>query len=97
MWHASGRAVSGSRFATRRIVRHALAGVGDAAAGEWVEEGGRGTLHLRRRLSVAEAALVGVVRDIRGTAEERERIASLLAAVSPRTRSLLRSLLGGLR
>lgn len=49
-----------------------LSGVGDAAAGEWREIGEK-AVHLRRRLTVDEAALVGGVVDVRGTAEAMRR------------------------
>lgn len=52
-----------------------LAGLGEAAAGEWREW--RGVYHLRRRLSAAEAVAVGPVRDIRATAEARARLRAL--------------------
>ena len=55
----------------------ALFGVGDAQLGEWVEQGDGGVVHVRRRLSVLEAARVNTVRDIRGTPEERERLVRL--------------------
>jgi hypothetical protein len=50
-----------------------LLGVGDAAAGEW-RDVGRIAVHLRRRLTDAEAAIVGPVVDIRGTWEMRKRL-----------------------
>lgn len=49
-----------------------LRGVGDPAAGEWREWTGR-AFHLRRRLTVREAAEVGPVVDVRGTAEAHRR------------------------
>lgn len=76
MWHASARAEPPELALA--IARRALSGVGDAALGEWLEHGGRGTVHLRRRLSAEEQALVGDVRDIRGTPEERARVCVLL-------------------
>ena len=48
-----------------------LEGVGDAARGEWTEM--HDALHLRRRLSAAEQARVGHVRDLRQTAEGWKR------------------------
>lgn len=72
---------------SQQIVRRALRGVGDAALGEWTEQGT--ALHLRRRLTHAEAALVGPVRDIRDTEEERMRMEALLAALPVRTLELI--------
>lgn len=45
-----------------------LDGLGDPLLGEWHEWSGS-AYHLRRRLSAAEQASVGPVRDIRGTAD----------------------------
>lgn len=53
-----------------------LAGVGDAALGEWREWSGA-AFHLRRRLSVREQREVGPVVDIRRTEEARRRAALL--------------------
>ncbi len=50
----------------------ALGGVGDAAAGEWIEFTGF-AFHIRRRLTQSEAAEVGPVIDVRGTSEARWR------------------------
>lgn len=55
--------------------------MGSPRLGEW-EERGRKAYHIRRRLSVAEAAVVGAVCDLRGTAEGAlrfERIKSQLS------------------
>jgi hypothetical protein len=53
----------------------ALARVGDATLGEWLEQGGV-AWHLRRRLSAAEVARSGLtVRDIRHTPEAEQRLA----------------------
>ncbi len=61
------------------LCRDALTDVGDADLGEWWERGSKpGLVHLRRRLSAAEQALTGDVRDIRGMPEERIRMAVLL-------------------
>ena len=49
-----------------------LAGVGDSSLGEWSEWTGR-AYHLRRRLTDSEAALVGPVKDVRGTWEAEKR------------------------
>ena len=73
MWHASGRGASSD--ASLAIARRALEGVGDASLGEWIEAAGSGVVHVRRRVSGREARNRGlVVRDIRGTAEERRRL-----------------------
>lgn len=64
------------------MAERALAGVGDAALGEWRELGsvGSGVVHIRRRLSHAERELAGglTVRDVRGTDEERLLVRQLL-------------------
>lgn len=57
----------------RRIAFDLLDGYGDASLGEW-EEKGASAFHLRRRLSDAEAALVGPVVDVRGTEEAGRRV-----------------------
>jgi hypothetical protein len=53
-----------------------LAGVGDAAAGEWRKTGDV-AVHLRRRLSAREQVTVGPVADIRRSDEARMRAARL--------------------
>lgn len=63
---------------SRSIARQALLGVGDVSLGEWIEEGARGIVHVRRRLSHVEQETFGItVRDIRGTQEERKRLEAL--------------------
>jgi hypothetical protein len=52
-----------------------LKGYGDGSA-EWTDMPGR-TFHLRRRLSSAEASLVGPVIDVRGTPEAARRLAAV--------------------
>lgn len=52
-----------------------LEGVGDARRGEWQER--HESLHVRRRLSLAEESLVGPVKDIRCTAEAIHRAVPL--------------------
>jgi hypothetical protein len=54
------------------IAFYTLEGYGDAEAGQWTEMP-TGIFHLRRRLSPAEAALVGPVIDVRGTEEAARR------------------------
>lgn len=85
MWHASV-APQGMPFGRATLERQAereLTGVGDADLGEWREFTGR-AFHLRRRLSHAEASIVGPVLDVRGDAAEVERrmrpVAHLLPA-----------------
>jgi len=66
---------------SERIARDALVTVGDPSLGEWTELGRHGIVHVRRRLRAAtEAAAYGLtVRDIRGTDDERERLAIVRA------------------
>lgn len=54
------------------IAREELAGVGDATLGEWTEQGDV-AVHLRRRLTEAEARDIGPVVDVRGTWEGEKR------------------------
>lgn len=65
----------------------ALAGVGDAAAGEW-RETGDAAVHIRRRLSAAEAARVGPVRDIRGSWDARKRVQRMQRYLPPQLQGL---------
>lgn len=61
------------------IAERALLGVGDASLGEWVERARpNGVVHIRRRLSRHEHAIIGDAVDIRGTSEERTRKLALL-------------------
>ena len=53
-----------------------LAGVGDAALGEWREWTGA-AFHVRRRLSAAEESRTGPVEDVRRTPEALRRAAAL--------------------
>lgn len=75
MWHVStaSQRLFLSERALLNVALAELAGVGDADLGEWIELGGR-AVHVRRRLSAEEEALVGPVIDIRGTAEAAERL-----------------------
>jgi hypothetical protein len=52
-----------------------LAGVGDAALGEWREVGNL-AMHVRRRLTKKEMqyAAIDEVRDVRGTSEAKTRV-----------------------
>lgn len=78
MWHASAEAANASL--AWRMAERALKGVGDPSLGEWRETGRTGIMHLRRRLSDQERKIAGdlQVRDIRGSDEERRRLARLL-------------------
>jgi len=75
VWHASAAGPWSSRR-LRKLALEALYGVGDAALGEWEQEG-RTAFHVRRRLSVDEEAAVGPVVDVRGTPEAEARLAPL--------------------
>jgi hypothetical protein len=62
------------------MCRDGLRGVGDETLGEWLQDGIKdGVVHLLRRLSLAEQVEFAVPQpvDIRGTDQERERIASV--------------------
>lgn len=81
MWHASisdpawrGSYAGGSHADELFVIAESvLHGVGDPALGEWRERG-EIAVHLRRRLTPAEAAIVGPVVDVRGTWEHEKRI-----------------------
>jgi hypothetical protein len=83
VWHASG--LDRTSDLSLQLAYTALGGAGDADAGEWIETGnrvrGRTVMHVRRRPSEAEmlGADITCARDIRGSQEERDRIAALLA------------------
>lgn len=72
------------------MAERALEGVGDPSLGEWRERGIK-ACHIRRRLSDAERdALGGLgVTDVRGTVEERRRIAAVLRD-APHLRGVVR-------
>lgn len=55
------------------LAERALLGVGDRTLGEW-REIGTIAVHLRRRLSTTEEAIVGPVVDVRGTWEHTKRL-----------------------
>jgi hypothetical protein len=80
VWHASG---CGRTLAqSKQICVDALRGAGDASLGEWHNAGERvGIWHILRRLSDDERKQFEVPDpyDIRGTDEERSRIACVLA------------------
>src|SRR5439155_7946394 len=75
VWHASAAPNRGERLSAtdlERIARAHLQGVGDPAAGEWVEQGDI-AVHIRRRLTATEALVTGPVVDVRGTPEQDQR------------------------
>lgn len=54
----------------------------------WLEIGAS-ALHLRRRVSTTELAIVGQARDIRDQPEEQARLDALRAELSPRLLAML--------
>lgn len=76
VWHASVRSLQpvGDRT-LRRMSATVLEGVGDPRLGEWFQR--ETAMHHRRRLSIAEEAVVGPVVDVRGTDEARRRAVAL--------------------
>ena len=67
VWHASIAVARGAPWKyARKLALRALAGVGDPLFGEW-EHRGAVAFHVRRRLSLSEAAIVGPVQDLRAT------------------------------
>lgn len=78
VWHASTapNGITLSAEFLRAAALDELAGVGDPELGEWHEWSGYAH-HVRRRLTPAEAATVGPVRDIRGTYEATKRLAAV--------------------
>lgn len=76
VWHTSVRPRTlVTEKELRRMANKVLEGVGDARRGEWQER--HESLHVRRRLSAAEEAIVGPVVDIRRTAEAIHRAVPL--------------------
>ena len=77
VWHASICRRDSNMDAALKSGRRALQGVGDPE-NEWVIEGGETrhgkVLHVRRRTVPKEEALVGPVRDVRGTFEALKRV-----------------------
>ena len=74
MWHVS-TAFQQRHYDRRELLAfayEALGTLGDGDLGEWVEYGAS-AVHIRRRLSPEEEALVGPVLDIRGTPEHATR------------------------
>lgn len=84
MWHVSVTSAGGLALGSSTLIRRSyaeLAGLGDASAGEWLEER-PDFVHLRRRLSTREERKVGPVVDVRGTPEAHRRLA-LVAHLLP--------------
>jgi hypothetical protein len=69
------------------LAHQELAGVGDAALGEW-EERGDVAVHLRRRLTADEAANIGPVIDVRGTWEGQKRLTRMRRFLPPQIAQL---------
>ena len=86
VWHASARAATSPT--AWRLAERSLLGAGDSKLGEWREPGGNGVVHIRRRLTAAERKSIGglSLRDIRNTAEERERLTALFSKHYPEFR-----------
>lgn len=85
VWHASvasHHSVGASPDRLLGIAAAVLTAVGDAHLGEWRELGDV-AVHLRRRLTPAEAAVVGPVRDVRGTWEAQKRVARMERYLPP--------------
>jgi hypothetical protein len=85
VWHASVHQHGGGPFdpsaATQRAHR-ALSGVGDAALGEWLDDGYDGhTVHLRRRVARSEWLDAPWGMDLRGTILGRARL--MKAGIGP--------------
>ena len=82
MWHASAGSLTLTRMRLEAHARRMIRGVGDSRLGEWVDRErttseGIAVVHVRRRLTRAEQARVGPVRDIRGTPEVRRRATTI--------------------
>ena len=77
VWHAS---VAGSliKAVLWKEAERQLAGVGNAALGEWREVGEK-AVHIKRRLSEREQRAIGVAVDIRGSDEARQRAGRVAA------------------
>ena len=75
MWHASVATYALDKALARELAMRALSGVGDSSLGEWHQDRPI-AYHIRRRLSGQECIAGGklVMRDIRGTDEERKRL-----------------------
>ena len=75
MWHVSvGNCTNMAK--AKKIAFKFLSGVGDVAAGQWIEKSPR-TYQVKRRLTAKEQRIAGAPVDIRGTTEEVERVANM--------------------
>jgi hypothetical protein len=81
VWHASVAGPALADRVKRMLALKSLRGVGQEAL-QW-EEGGRIAYHVRRRLTPAEAAMVGEVRDLRGTDEGQQRFERIKPVLPP--------------
>lgn len=91
VWHASGRGPAGVETVARLIAEEGLLGVGDATLGEWRDwRRHASTYHLRRRLTPQEAEGARLtMRDIRGTPEAAQRMATVVRELGPKLATLL--------
>jgi hypothetical protein len=90
VWHASVSSpllTVGSEV-LEAMAREILDGFGDAGLGEWTEDRPK-AFHIRRRLTPREQERVGDAVDIRGSAEEKSRMAILLYDLPEPLRSMV--------
>lgn len=92
VWHASVSYPGRFPGSLLDDARRELAGVGDATRGEWVEQREirkdspmlrAWVVHVRRRLTAEEEAIIGPPVDIRGTAEFERRSEIIRRWASP--------------
>lgn len=55
--------------------------MGNEKSGQWIEENNPEIMHLRRRVTIKEEKICGMVRDIRGMPEEEIRLASIYTII----------------
>jgi hypothetical protein len=95
VWHASvspigNRPTPQNTARLFEVAKMALRDVGAATLGEWREVGEK-AVHLRRRLSLEEAAPIGEARDLRGSTEARRRLWRASQWMPPRYLDLARA------